>query len=508
MTLQDQGKAMEALRHFRGIGRSLVKRGGDAAPLLETARRLCLLYDYVPALELLTAAAKNAGYPAFLLIKIALGLRQEGLFNEAAGFARLALRRDAAGPQAVDARLLLAECAERRGQLDECLEWTREVCQTHPGSIPAQRLRAAVLRRAGRLEDALTCLNPLLAKGGPAHWETCRAWFELGHIMDERGDYAGAWQAWTQARRCHSPAADWKLYQQQADHVWKHVALVHESLSHEQLTRWTRQPDACSANTTQTAILTGHPRSGTTLLEQALDAHSGIISAEETTVFTSAVYRPLFQHGPPGQNPAQRLDEQTPEELRHWSTEYHGLTRLALRSEPGSRIVLDKNPDLLQLVPAALRLLPGVRIIVMLRDPRDILVSMFALALPPNHTAWSYRNVSEAAKMIALRLGLWQRIRGIIPPAVFHEVRYEHATTDFSRAVEGTLDFLGCPHEAATLDPASHSKRKIVQSPTYAAVREPIHSRATGRWRNYEPWISPALALLHPAIAGLGYAKD
>ena len=142
---------------------------------------------------------------------------------------------------------------------------------------------------------------------------------------------------------------------------------------------------------------------------------------------------------------------------------------------------------------------------VMLRDPRDILVSMFSQALPPNHTSWSYRNVTQSAQMIAGRLGLWQRLRELLPPQVFHEIKYEAAATDFPDAVRGTLDFLGLPAEARTLDPAAHSRQKVVHSPTYAAVQEPVHTRAIGRWRNYAPWIGPVLAELDPVVAGLGY---
>lgn len=506
LTLQDQGRALEALRHFRAIGQRQAKASRDPAPLLETARRLALLYDFEAALPLLATAARHAGQAPEVLLNIAVLLRQEGLFAESAGFAARALKRAKQPAHSVDALLLLAECAERLGQPEEALACASQALKTHPGSIPARRIQATVLRRGGRIDEALTCLQPLLAQGGPAHWETCRAWFELGHLQDAAGNYEAAWQAWTTARRHYPPGANWTLYQQQAEHVWKHVRLMHASVTRDQLMRWAGNAEASPGP--RTAILTGHPRSGTTLLEQALDAHSGIISAEETTVFTSAVYRPIFQHAPPHPDPAAYLNDLSETGLQHYSAEYHGLMRLALRTEPGPRLLLDKNPDLLQLLPAALRLLPGVKIIVMLRDPRDILVSMFSQALPPNHTSWSYRNVISAGRMVAGRLGLWQRLRGLMPESVFHEIKYESAAAAFPAAVQGTLDFLGLPAEAPTLDPAAHSRQKVVHSPTYAAVQEPVHTRAIGRWRNYDPWIAPALADLNPAAAALGYQPD
>ena len=41
------------------------------------------------------------------------------------------------------------------------------------------------------------------------------------------------------------------------------------------------------------SLLCGHARSGTTLLEQVLDSHPDIVSAEETAIFQDDAYMPL-----------------------------------------------------------------------------------------------------------------------------------------------------------------------------------------------------------------------
>ena len=46
------------------------------------------------------------------------------------------------------------------------------------------------------------------------------------------------------------------------------------------------------------ALLCGHPRSGTTLLEQVLDSHPDIVSAEETEIFHEDAYVPLLRAHP------------------------------------------------------------------------------------------------------------------------------------------------------------------------------------------------------------------
>lgn len=521
--LQDRGQSLAAVKLLRELGRKQVRQRQDLAGILETARMLCGLYDHETANALLDAVARLTGNEPAVLVRLALLLVREGRYADAARFARKVLDRRDAGvvsfstsaanadsafaSAVVDARLLLTECEERLGHLDAAVELAGETLKTHPDSIPAHRLKAAILRRRGKPEEALALLRGLLDRGGPAHWETCRAWFELGQIQDQLGDYASAWQSWITARNFHDPEVDWNARQQQADHVWSHVRGLHQSLTREHAARWAQSGSAEPESAPRMAVLTGHPRSGTTLLEQALDAHSGIVSMEETTIFTSSVYRPLFQHGPQGMTAAQRLDRMEDREWRHWRREYRGLARLALGpgQDPGNRLLLDKNPDLLQLLPAWLRIFPASKMIVMLRDPRDLLVSMFSQALPSNHTAWSYRSPESAAGLISLRLGMWHHLRQLLPATAFHEVRYERLIRNFSGGVGGVLDFLGCAPETATLQPEAHSRQKVVLSPSYAAVQAPVHQRADGRWRNYEPWLAPHLKTLRPAIAGLGY---
>ena len=47
------------------------------------------------------------------------------------------------------------------------------------------------------------------------------------------------------------------------------------------------------------ALLGGHPRSGTTLLEQVLDSHPDMVSAEETEIFLDETYHRLASGLPP-----------------------------------------------------------------------------------------------------------------------------------------------------------------------------------------------------------------
>jgi hypothetical protein len=48
-------------------------------------------------------------------------------------------------------------------------------------------------------------------------------------------------------------------------------------------------------------------------------------------------------------------------------------------------------------------------------------------------------------------------------------------------------------------------KEKVVGSPTYEAVSQPLYTRAIGRWQHYQQFLEPHLAILEPALKAFGY---
>jgi hypothetical protein len=76
---------------------------------------------------------------------------------------------------------------------------------------------------------------------------------------------------------------------------------------------------------------------------------------------------------------------------------------------------------------------------------------------------------------------------------------------DLESVVRKTLDFLGVPWDERVLEFAEHARTKMVRSPTYADVTQPVYKRARGRWRNYQKYLEPHLAVLEPFVKAFGY---
>ena len=50
-----------------------------------------------------------------------------------------------------------------------------------------------------------------------------------------------------------------------------------------------------------------------------------------------------------------------------------------------------------------------------------------------------------------------------------------------------------------------HAREKMVRSPTYKDVTQPVYSRAVGRWQHYAKHLEPILETLQPYIKEFGY---
>src|SRR5262249_1190754 len=139
-----------------------------------------------------------------------------------------------------------------------------------------------------------------------------------------------------------------------------------------------------------------------------------------------------------------------------------------------------------------------------LRDPRDVVLSCFLLYLPLNPLSVSFLTLERAARRYALDMTAWLKLRERFP-LPWLEVRYEHTVADLPHQARRVLEFLGLPWDGAVLRFDEHARQRAVLSPTYAAVTQPLHAKAIGRWRRYADYLEPILPILEPLVRAFGY---
>ena len=466
--------------------------------LLQLGRIHGLRYDYAAAERCFEQALRIAPKKIEMIAAIADACQNFRNPEIAEGF----LRRGAELPDATPLVCVkLAELYERLRRLPEATELVDRALARNPDYPAALLVRARLERVAGRLEAAEETLRLFINQPIPDNWVHTQAWYELATILDRQGNYDAAMAAYRQAKALLQPQAAPYLAELKA--LRDRLKVMEANVSAAMLERWTANAPAL-APARKLALLCGHARSGTTLLEQVLDAHPDIVSAEETDVFLEEAFAPLRRHQPPDSFMLPVMEAADNPALQSSRAGYFRAMESTVGGPIGARLLVDKNPGHTFLIPAYIRIFPETRFLIALRDPRDVVLSCFMQAQPLNPVTAAFLSLAGAARDYADLMSTWRTLKPLIPGR-YLEVRYEDMVADLEAVARKTLEFLGVPWDDRVLGFDEHARKKMVRSPTYADVTQKVYTRAKGRWRNYEKYLEPHLAVLEPFVKAFGY---
>jgi hypothetical protein len=234
-----------------------------------------------------------------------------------------------------------------------------------------------------------------------------------------------------------------------------------------------------------------------------LDAHPEAVSSEETSIFAKEALRKLLRKRP-NQPLTDVLSNSDNDTLQNARAIYFRMTESFLGQAVGGRLLIDKNPSLTQSLPAITRIFPESRFLISLRDPRDVCLSCFMQALSISAISSAYLTLDRTVAEYTSLMGFWLEVRDKMA-APWLEVHYEDMVQDLQAVARRTSEFLDLPWNDKVLAFDQHAKNKIVRSPTYAAVGQPIYKTSKGRWRNYEKFLEPLLPQLEPFVKAFGY---
>jgi Tfp pilus assembly protein PilF len=471
----------------------------NAGLLLDIGRAYGMRYDCAAAEKYFERAAKVAAQKSEVLAVAGLQCRGFGRYEMAKHYFERAMAEPKASP---DTLVKLAELYERFRFMNEAKGLIERALHMDAQCALAQLVQARLSRLDSRLEEAEKVARILVARSDPNSWSTrIRGWYELGAILDRQGRPDEAMAAFLEAKHMAKTNAAGYLASERLVH--EKLKDMEAELTGEQLRRWF-DPVSALTPPRRFALLGGHPRSGTTLLEQVLDSHPEVVSAEETTVFFTEVYLPLRRGLGDETSIVASLESVAPGVLPKLRDRYFGCMD-SLREDPvGSRLLIDKNPSLTALVPAVARVFPETKFLVALRDPRDVCLSCFMQPLPLNQVSAMYLTLADTVAEYVSVMGLWRAVAPKLPNPHL-EVRYEDVVEDLESAARRTLEFLGVAWDERVLRFNEHARKKLVRSPTYADVAKPVFKGAVGRWRRYQKYLEPLLPKLEPFAKAFGY---
>lgn len=462
--------------------------------LLEHAALLHRLYrsnDAAPLWERLIAHPEATPGQWLAAAKLAF---QAGRFAASSRFTARAL---AACPDSADIAAMHASALERSGDREQAARVAADLLDRFPGHARLVRQVAHLERLGGRFVEAKDRLErQLVHHPGEEDW---RLRHELAAVLDRLGEFGGAMRELELAKQQLAPESA-KLrpaWRAMTERQWE----VTRSLSKERLERW---QEPLSGAPRRIFLLAGFPRSGTTLLEKILTTHPDCIGTDESGVLATQFRDPIIFGATSASAAIGELDGLEPEDLAAGRDEYFRCTEDLLGEQVGWRLLIEKDPLLTADLALPLRLFPEARILMPLRDPRDVVLSFFFTIVPlaPNSVAAS--SLEDTCRYYAEVMRHWILLRERLDPRRWMESRYEDLLADPESRTRQLAEFLGIDWRPDLL---AHHKGggRAMGTPTYDDVSKPLYTRSLERWRNYGRWLEPHLHHLQPFMDAFGY---
>jgi tetratricopeptide (TPR) repeat protein len=491
---------------------------GQHGPALAAYRDLVRRYPAVPELwfELGNAASgeldftqANLAYrrtlelaPRKVSLLCSIGQQYQGLrqLDDARSCYERAVSVD---PDSVDARINLAVWFEKERRLEEAWECVEACLARHPRDDQARYFHAFLLHRKKRDAEAETALRDLIKDGPQYPYVKYASRHLLGVVLDQLGQYAEAISWLIEAKALVHTITDTTLLERGYDEGDRRRRALLAVLTPETMRRW-RQEAPVSVERYRTAFLGGHPRSGTTLLEQILDAHPEVVAFDEPVAFSQEITSHINLSSLEGKVQLNTLDTLSAPRRVDMRRRYIKSLLREIEGEPDARILLDKNPSPTMSLSVWLRVFPELKVIIALRDPRDVVISCFFLNIMLNSTNVNFLSLERTAKHYADLMDVWLRMREL-GGFDWIESRYEDVVANLEPEGRRVTEFLGLswhPDQGRYFETA---RRKFLFAPTYHDVTQPVYTRAVGRWERYAEALEPVQARLAPYLRAFGY---
>lgn len=452
---------------LRELLRRLLERGEVIAT------RQCL--DFMDALPGLTATAVMTQAH----LRFALG--------EIATATALAERARAMGADAADDQLLHARLLQAAGQFDSARDLLMRCVQGSPdyaNAVVALANLHAWAPSVGLLELADTRLQRLPAVRGDRARQFLRAGYEYLRFMalDDDGRHEEAWAA---LANCNDLMHDLEGYDAHGTEALTTALMCWDGASGP-------PPQAAADDSGPRPIfIVGMPRSGTTLLDHMLSAHSQIASAGEILDFIMQLHH-VADVRPSGVASLRSIAGQgTHIDLRAVGERYLQQTQWRAGSR---RYYIDKWPLNFQIVGFIRRALPQAIIVHITRSPMDVCFSnLKAMFDAVAEYSYDQRSLAHCYGQYLRLAGHW---RTHLPDAML-EVRYEDLVREPAATLRTILARCGLELEDACLHPERNEAP--VASPSNTQVREAIRADTDGQWKAYAQHLQP----LQQALADL-----
>ena len=402
------------------------------------------------------------------------------------------------------------------GELDKALDAAKNAVVLAPDDMDLQFNLATGLRSAGRLEEAESIYDRLIAHN-PHDWELYRNRADLRRQTTERnhveqleqilpkvkGDARGEVQLLGALAKELSDLGD---YPRSFANLKKSADLRRRMLQYnvagdvETMQALARAFDngvlAASggglSDCEEPIFIVGLPRTGSTLLERILGSHSDVFAAGELQNFAVELVK-LAKSTFAGErlDKLSLVEKSTQLDFSMLGKRYLDSTRPRTGS---TRFFIDKMPLNFLYIGLIHLALPKARIIHLTRHPMD---ACYAIYKTPFDQAYPYSyDLQDLGRYYIAYRQLMEHWHALLPGRIL-DVAYEDLVSDTEGTIRQVLEHCDLPWQPACLN--FHENLSPTNTASAAQVRQPVYTSSVAKWRHVEQWLAPLQAILDKA---------
>jgi Flp pilus assembly protein TadD len=301
-----------------------------------------------------------------------------------------------------------------------------------------------------------------------------RIGFALSKELDDLGRTEAAWPVLDESNRL---ARDFQKWSGADESAW--IDAMIEAFPRDRF----EAPSPHAPWGPSPIFIVGLPRSGTTLVERILTAHSSVEAKGELPTFGLIIKAASGVAGPSPLDASVVRGAAANADWEAVADNYQAETDFLSR---GAAFAIDKMPRNSDYVGPIRLAFPNARIIHVARSPMDGLFGAYRKIFNGVY-GWSY-DLGDLAAHYANHRRLMDHWRGCLGSGLI-EVDYDALARDPEPEIHKLLDACGLEFEPQCLNP--HEVSGAVSTASWLQVRRPINREGLEVWRRYERQLEP-----------------
>ena len=406
-------------------------------------------------------------------------------------------------------KMIVARSYRTMGKTDECVQWANKILRNKPNDLMTIALIAGALEEAGRVDEAqAVLLSAIESADGDLSKLPVMIQDVWSRLLVQRKQYPQAIElidtVLNQVSNENNRTGLFHLKakacdrSKQYDLAWEAAELAnapgrleYETELHSQqvdmlIDIWSKEHTDEFPITTCDSIapvfVAGMPRSGTSLIDQIIDAHpkaAGVGELSSIETFAMA----LSKHYNPDEEPSKRFGEMGQKKWQQTAEAY--IKHIVSVSPKGTERIVNKALGNNKLVGLIARLFPKTKIIHAIRDPRDVAISCFMGGFNNKMHPWT-STVEWTSHSWALSDRMMNHWKDTLDIEIL-DVHYEKLVADPENEFPRLIKFLGLDFDPACY--GFHKSKRTVRTLSYDQVNRPLYTTSSGRHKNYESHI-------------------